>query len=161
MVKKNNLLLLKIWHYTKISIISSIAILEVLQQIFVYVKGYCNSTQSYCLKNLAITMLKSMIMNLNRNHINNILKNIVKCMNGLDINHCFFFIYLEAINSSRNISTPKFPEEWKEWLKLKALINFLISVDFMLSPMSISPLCDYPSETVEHLLFFCRKLTDI
>ena len=23
------------------------------------------------------------------------------------------------------------------------------------------PLCDYPSETVEHLLFFCRKLTDI
>ena len=23
------------------------------------------------------------------------------------------------------------------------------------------PLCDYPSETVEHLLFYCRKLTDL
>ena len=23
------------------------------------------------------------------------------------------------------------------------------------------PLCDYPSETVEHFLFFCRKLTDL
>ena len=23
------------------------------------------------------------------------------------------------------------------------------------------PLCDYPSETIDHLLFFCRKLTDL
>ena len=23
------------------------------------------------------------------------------------------------------------------------------------------PLCDYPSETVEHLLFYCRKITDL
>ena len=28
-------------------------------------------------------------------------------------------------------------------------------------PSAACPLCDYPSETVEHLLFFCRKLTDI
>ena len=27
-------------------------------------------------------------------------------------------------------------------------------------PSAACPLCDYPSETVEHLLFFCRKLTE-
>ena len=28
-------------------------------------------------------------------------------------------------------------------------------------PSAACPLCDYPSETVEHLLFYCRRLTDL